>query len=138
MTPFGNRLRDLRRQRGMTLQQMAQSLNISAAYLSALEHGKRGVPTPGLVMEICGLFGLIWDEAEALKRLADISRPKVLLDTSGLSPLATAFANRLAQSIRLLDDDAIATLDDLLVRVMPPQRPRRRRGEPKKTPPHQK
>ncbi|NKD55570.1 MULTISPECIES: helix-turn-helix domain-containing protein [unclassified Haematospirillum] len=120
MTPFGARIRDLRRQRGITLQQMAADLNVSAAYLSALEHGKRGKPGPGLVLELCGYFGLIWDEAEALKNLAEVSRPKVTLDTSGLSPQATAFANRLGACIRYLDDEAVATLDALLVRIQPP------------------
>lgn len=127
MTPFGARMRELRRQRGLTLQSMAADLGVSAAYLSALEHGKRGKPGPGLVMEICGYFGLIWDEAEALKRLADLSHPKVTLDTGGLTPQATAFANRLGECLRELDDDAIAALDDLLVRVRPPK-PHHRRG----------
>lgn len=127
MTPFGARIRDLRRQRGVTLTRMAADLEVSAAYLSALEHGKRGKPGPGLVLEICGYFGLIWDEAEALKRLADLSVPKVTLDTSGLTPQTTAFANRLAESLRDLDEDAIAALDDLLVRVRPP-RPHHRQG----------
>lgn len=127
MTPFGARIRDLRRQRGITLQQMAADMHVSAAYLSALEHGKRGQPGPGLVLELCGYFGLIWDEAEALKSLADISRPKVTLDTSGLSPQATAFANRLGACIRHLDDEAIATLDALLVRIQPPLPTKRRR-----------
>ncbi|GAB3438954.1 helix-turn-helix domain-containing protein [Insolitispirillum peregrinum] len=126
MTPFGARLRDLRRQRGITLKEMAAALNVSAAYLSALEHGKRGQPGPGLVLEVCGYFGLIWDEAEALKRLAELSKPKVTLDASGLSVQATAFANRLAECLRDLDSDAVAALDDLLVRVRPKRPPHRR------------
>lgn len=126
MTPFGARIRELRRQRGVTLKKMAEDLDVSAAYLSALEHGKRGKPGPGLVMEVCGYFGLIWDEAEALKRLAMLSNPRVTLDASGLTPQATAFANRLSEALRDLDDDAIAALDDLLVRVRPP-RPQYRR-----------
>lgn len=128
MTPFGARLRDLRRQRGITLKEMATALNVSAAYLSALEHGKRGQPGPGLVLEICGYFGLIWDEAEALKRLAALSKPKVTLDASGLSAQATAFANRLGECLRDLDADAIAALDDLLVRVRPKKNMVRRGG----------
>ena len=128
MTPFGARIRDLRRQRGVTLTQMAADLGVSGAYLSALEHGKRGKPGPGLVLEICGYFGLIWDEAEALKRLADLSVPKVTLDCAGLSPQATGFANRLAECLRDLDDDAVASLDDLLVRVRPAKPHHRRKG----------
>src|SRR6202012_2574931 len=38
MTPFGERLRELRAQRGLSQTQMAADLGLSAAYLSALEH----------------------------------------------------------------------------------------------------
>ena len=127
MTPFGQRIRELRRQKGVTLQRMAEDLHVSAAYLSALEHGKRGRPGPGLALEVCGYFGLIWDEAEALKHLAHLSQPKVTLDASGLSPQATAFANRLTLCFRSLNDEAIAALDGLLCRVapqIPPRNPR--------------
>jgi len=95
MTPFGAKLRQLRAARGLTLKELAARLKVSAAYLSALEHGRRGRPGPGLVMEICGHLDLIWDEAEELKRLADMSQPKVTLDTAGLTPKATELANRL-------------------------------------------
>ncbi len=39
MTPFGQRLRDLREQHGRALKDMARALKVSSAYLSALEHG---------------------------------------------------------------------------------------------------
>ena len=45
MTPLGAKLRALREQRGVTLKDMAKALNVSSAYLSALEHGRRGTPT---------------------------------------------------------------------------------------------
>ncbi len=114
MTPFGERIRALRADRAVTLKDMADALQVSAAYLSALEHGRRGRPSPGLVMQICGYFNLIWDEAEELKRLARISHPRVVVDTAGLSPQATEFANRLAETIGDLEDDEIeALLSDL-------------------------
>lgn len=106
MTPFGSRIRELRAERSITLTRMAEDLNISAAYLSALEHGHRGRPTPGLIQQICGYFGLIWDDVEHLKRLAEVSHPRVTLNTSGLNPEATALANELAEAIRDLPEDA--------------------------------
>jgi transcriptional regulator with XRE-family HTH domain len=112
MTPFGARLRALRAERGLTLSDLAQRLTVSAAYLSALEHGRRGRPQPGLVMQICGALDLIWDEAETLKALARISAPRVTLDTGGLSPRATELANRLAERLPALDEP---TLERLLV-----------------------
>jgi len=114
MTPFGERLRQLRRQRGISLKQMAADLHLSAAYLSALEHGHRGRPSPGLVMQILGYFNVIWDEAEDLKTLARLSHPKITLDTSGLSPDATLLANRLAERIADLSDGTLAEMLKLL------------------------
>jgi len=116
MTPFGARLRALRAERGINQKVLAKRLNVSPAYLSALEHGRRGQPGPGLVLEICGHLDLIWDEAEELKRLAANSRPKVVLDTGGLSPKATEFANRLAGSLHHLTE---AEIDRLLIVLEP-------------------
>ena len=114
MTPFGCKIRELRAQRGLTLKQMAADLHLSAAYLSALEHGRRGRPSPGLVMQIQGYLNVIWDEAEELKTLADISHPKVTIDTAGLSALATELANRLQRHIKDLPDERLQALLDLL------------------------
>ena len=86
MTPFGAKIRQLRADRGVTLKQMATALQVSSAYLSALEHGKKGRPTVGLIHQICQYFGLIWDDAEDLKKLAKHSNPRVVIDTAGLSP----------------------------------------------------
>ncbi|MBT9290843.1 helix-turn-helix domain-containing protein [Prosthecodimorpha staleyi] len=114
MTPFGAKLRELRRQRGVTLRQMAEGLGVSAAYLSALEHGKRGVPTWFMVQRIIAYFNVIWDEAEELQRLAEASDPRIVIDTSGLEPEATELANLLAARIRGLSK---ASLRDLTFRL---------------------
>jgi transcriptional regulator with XRE-family HTH domain len=114
MTPFGEKVRQLRRQQGVTLKRMAADLHVSAAYLSALEHGKRGQPSPGLVMQILGYFNVIWDDAEAVKALARLSKPKVRIDTAGLTPLATELANRLAQRIGKLSDAELRQLLDIV------------------------
>ncbi len=42
MTPFGEKMRKLRADRAITLKQMSTAIGVSSAYLSALEHGKRG------------------------------------------------------------------------------------------------
>lgn len=110
MTPFGARVRTLRDARNIPLKQMAADLNVSAAYLSALEHGNRGKPAPGLVMQIAGYFGLIWDEAEELKALAELSHPKVTINTAGLSAQKTELANRLALRIKDLPDEAVDSM----------------------------
>jgi transcriptional regulator with XRE-family HTH domain len=130
VTPFGARVRALRTARGIPLKKMAADLNLSAAYLSALEHGRRGRPAPGLVMQVCGYFGLIWDEAEALKRLAELSHPRVVVDTAGLSPRATELANLLAERIGELPDHTVDWILNEIVAATGHRRPpvRRRRG----------
>ena len=72
---------------------------MTPAYLSALEHGKRGRPTFALIQGVIHLLGVIWDEADELVRLADLSHPRVTVDTAGLEPEATLLANRLAREI---------------------------------------
>lgn len=124
MTPFGKRVRELRTARGMTLKGMAAELKVSSAYLSALEHGRRGRPGSGLIMQICALFGLIWDEAEELKRLAELSHPRIVVDTAGLSPKATELANLLAENIGELDEETLDwVLAEIRTRRLPPKGP---------------
>ena len=120
MTPFGQRVRALREARGMTLAQMADGLGVSPAYLSALEHGKRGRPTFTLIQGTIHLLGVIWDEADELVRLADLSHPRVTIDTAGLDPEATLLANRLSREIALLEGEDLhrlaAVLDEAATR----------------------
>lgn len=110
MTPFGARMRAMRQARGVTLKEMAEAIGVSSAYLSALEHGRRGRPTWYLIQRIIVYFNVIWDEAEEITRLADLSHPRVVIDTAGLDPRATEVANLLAERI---GDCTAAELDGL-------------------------
>lgn len=110
MTPFGLRVRALREEKGVTQKEMAAALGVSAAYLSALEHGRRGVPSWPFLQKIVGYFNIIWDEAEDLQNLAAASHPRVIVDTIGLSPAATLLANRLAGTIASLSEADISQL----------------------------
>ncbi len=126
MTPFGLRLRRLRAERGIALKDMADALGVSAAYLSALEHGRRGRPTHAMVVAICAQLNIIWDEADELMRLARLSHPRVTVDTAGLSPAATELANLLAERIRNLPSDRTERLLEIIKSVPSPP-PRRRK-----------
>jgi transcriptional regulator with XRE-family HTH domain len=99
MTPFGKRLREMREERGLSLKDMAENLEVSSSYLSALEHGRRGSPSWFLVQRVIVYFNVIWDEAEELQRLAQRSHPRVTVDTAGLAPEATELAHLLAAEI---------------------------------------
>ncbi|RUT30155.1 XRE family transcriptional regulator [Arsenicitalea aurantiaca] len=116
MTPLGQKLRSLREARGVSLKEMAKALNVSSAYLSALEHGRRGTPTWLLMQRIIAYFNVIWDEAEELQRLAELSDPRVTIETGGLAPEATELANRLARGIDRLDAEDLVFLRDEVIR----------------------
>ena len=123
MTPFGDRMRKLRAERGITLKDMADGIGVSSAYLSALEHGKRGRPGWHLIQRILTFFNIIWDDAEEVVRLARISHPRITIDTSGLSPKATELANRLADDIGRLDPSALEEILNVLERKRQKPRP---------------
>ena len=102
MTPFGRRVREIRSERKIALKTMAHALDITPAYLSALEHGHRGQPSHHFVQRVVSYFNVIWDEADELERLAAISHPRIVIDTAGLDPLATELANKLSNAIATL------------------------------------
>ena len=114
MTPFGQKIRELRARKGVSQKEMAAAIGVSAAYLSALEHGRRGLPTWPMIQKIIGYFNVIWDDAEELQRLAETSHPRIVIDTSGLSAAATELANLLGARIGALDESEIRSLMDQL------------------------
>jgi transcriptional regulator with XRE-family HTH domain len=58
---FGEKLKKLREQRGLTLKQMADLLDLKAhGYISELESGKK-YPTVFLVLKLARLFGVTTD-----------------------------------------------------------------------------
>jgi transcriptional regulator with XRE-family HTH domain len=114
MTPFGQKIRAMRAEKAVTLTEMAKSLRVSTAYLSALEHGKRGKPSLVMLHQICQYFNIIWEDAEELQGLARLSVPRVVVDTSGLTPDATEFANLVAEHIGTFTAIEIESLLDYL------------------------
>ena len=124
MTPLGRKLRELRAARGVTMKDMARELGVSAAYLSAMEHGRRGAPSWYLLQKMIRFFNFIWDEAEELERLALLSDPRVVIDTGGLAPEATELANLLAARIGALDVEQLRALGAIIA----PLEKRRRGG----------
>jgi transcriptional regulator with XRE-family HTH domain len=71
---FGEKLRTLRTSRGLTLQQLAVDLGLSAhGYLSELENGKK-LPTVELTLKVARLFDVTTDEL--LKDEIDLTIPK--------------------------------------------------------------
>jgi transcriptional regulator with XRE-family HTH domain len=118
MTPFGVKIRDWRQRKNRTLYQQAEALGVTAAYLSALETGTRGRPSAVLVDQICVWLGLIWDDAEELKRLAGLSHPKPTINAGSSSAEAVYLANFLAQNIDRLSSADCQLVIDLMTKQL--------------------
>ena len=118
MTPFGFKLKSLRKEKKVSISKLAKTLKISTAYLSMLENGKRGNPPDGMVELICAYFGLIWDDAEELKDLAKISDINVQINTKNQGINATTLTNVLKNNIRWLTNKQLIELSETIKRMV--------------------
>lgn len=59
---FGAYLRKIRKEKGLTLRNIEDQSGVSNAYLSQLENGKRGIPSPTILKKINGPLGIPYDE----------------------------------------------------------------------------
>lgn len=138
LTPLGEKLRQLRSERGVTQAQMAEALNVSSAYLSALEHGKRGLPNWAFVQGLVGYFNLIWDEADELETLALLSHPRIVVDTSELSAQATRLANVFARRVGHLSTSDCIYLENVIEMLIEGTAPALETAPPKRRGPEPK
>lgn len=114
MTPFGKRLRDLRAERNLTLEALAEEISVSTSYLSGLERGVRGKPSWVTLQRIVSALNIIWDDAEELYELAGLSKPKLTLDTSKLSSEKTLLVNKLERLLESLTEEETAKIIEML------------------------
>ena len=115
MTPFGLKLRSLRKDKNISITELAKVLKVSTAYLSMLENGKRGKPPNGMVELICAYFCLIWDDSEELKNVANISDTNAQINTAKLGINATTLTNVLKNNIKWLKDDELIELSKIIL-----------------------
>ena len=117
MTPFGLKLKCLRKKKKISLAQLSRTLKISTAYLSMIENGKRGRPTDGMVELICAHLGLIWDDVEELKYLSKVSDTNIKINTKKLGPNATLLTNVLNNNIRWLKEDQLLEISENIIKI---------------------
>lgn len=59
---FGNFLKELRNKKGLTLTELAEKLGMSQPYLSQIENGKKGIPSPGVLGKLADPLGVTYIE----------------------------------------------------------------------------
>lgn len=109
-TPLGKYLRKQRIDRGMTLMQMAKGIDVSSAFLSAVETGKKS-PPKGFVARITTFLNLGKEQMDNLSKLVDASAREVRISLDHSKDdtriMVSAFARRLE---RLSNDDMEAIM----------------------------
>ena len=72
---FGEKLRELRREKGLTLRALAEAVNVDFSYLSKIENSKAGyLPGADLIRSLADVLGA---DALELLQLADKVPPEV-------------------------------------------------------------
>jgi HTH-type transcriptional regulator, competence development regulator len=113
ITAIGKELRKLRVDRDERLLDMADRLEKSASFISAVEVGKKA-PAAGLEELVIKAYGLAEDAAAALRRAADASRKAFLLEPN--SALGRDTAGLLARRMNGLSDEQLREIQTILQR----------------------
>jgi transcriptional regulator with XRE-family HTH domain len=74
---IGERLRELRKARGLTQEQLAEELGTNPHYISSIERGGRGLG-PDLLARYCKFFGIKEEELSQLVRKKEAGYPPLI------------------------------------------------------------
>lgn len=96
-TLFGRLIRKHRIDNGVVLKEMADSIGVSSAYVSAIELGKKNI-TEEFILKVFTYFQLSNSEIQELKKAASMSQPALKIDLQGVEDedreLAVCFARK--------------------------------------------
>lgn len=115
LTEYGKVLRKIRIDRNMLLKEMADSLEVTASYLSAVEHGKREIPL-NWTSKISELYHLSMDERNLLEQAADQSRMSITLKLDGVNAKTNTLVNVFARKFENLNQKDIDKMMDILTK----------------------
>jgi transcriptional regulator with XRE-family HTH domain len=102
VTKFGQFIRKLRIKKGVNLKEMAESLGVTSSHLSALELGKKNIPS-SMIDNVSQYFGLSKDEAARLKDTIEESQAMIKLDLKKSSAKDRELASCFARTYQNLD-----------------------------------
>lgn len=113
LTSLGKYLRTLRIQQGELLKDMAEKLDVAAAYLSSIENGKREA-NKKFIDKIISAYRMTYEEEEKLfeafqRTLGEVSF-KLDLQDNEKTDLGIAFARK----FNALDSEQIASIRNIL------------------------
>ncbi|MEC5407307.1 helix-turn-helix transcriptional regulator [Paraburkholderia sp. MPAMCS5] len=81
MSPFAHYLHELRLKHVIRQTELAEMLGYEQSYISALEIGTKGPPTPEFLAKLARAFEMDDAERRELEQIAEASQRKLALDT---------------------------------------------------------
>ena len=114
ISKFGKCIRNIREQENDSLRQMAIKLGISAAFLSAMEVGRKAIPLE-YADKIANEYNLDIDEKNRLVDSIYKTNEKVPLELSKMSEAQKNVSLLFARRINNADDDLIKKLQEVLM-----------------------
>jgi transcriptional regulator with XRE-family HTH domain len=112
-TEFGRFLRKLRIDCGELIKDMAEKLQVTPSYLSAVETGKRNIPS-AWIDQITGLYQLGKDDRNHLRNAAAHSARTIVLPIGDVEPRRKETAILFAREFADMDDEKISKIRELL------------------------
>ena len=115
LTNFGKTLRKLRIDHNELLKDMAKNLNVTVAYLSAVENGNREVPD-GWIDALTNSYNLSLIEKKELQSCAYKDKNSLKIDLLNIKEEEKQLALAFARSFKTLTDEEMKTLTNFFDR----------------------
>lgn len=113
ITEFGKALRKLRIERNEVLKDMADKLQMTSSYLSAIECGKRNIPSD-FISRIVDIYQLNEDEIHILHEARDHCIDRIEIKLSGNGGQKRDLALQFARKFDDLDNETAKTILNFL------------------------
>lgn len=106
LSAFGKELRRIRLDKSELLKDMADRLGVTSSYLSAVEHGKRDIPSDWINKIICD-YSLEKEQGEKLKKAAESSVLSVKISLKGKSAETADLVNAFARKLNSFSEEDV-------------------------------
>lgn len=115
MNAYGKFIRELRKKKNETLLTMSQKLNVSIAFLSAIENGKKQIPSD-YARKIKNAYNLSEEEYEQLEECIVLSNNKIEFNINSMDELHKDVSISFARKINTASQKTLEELREILNR----------------------
>lgn len=119
MSPFSHLLHDLRMRHDVRQVELAKRMGYEQSYISALESGLKGPPTPEFVERLISELALPQEDAREVRSAAAASQRKLVIEPAARPDIYLLLA-QLRDTITTLSPRHVQILSNTLAMVAPP------------------